>query len=141
MQRQASEIPWKVPLMSDEPITKVFKYFWEVADPTTGPSQEIASSLGKTVLLPLALSALGLMSLPSFPGQIMTPRQQVRQRVSPCQLVPWINQLPSTHRVNLNCLRQGRKLTLHCLPTSWMRGGHCHNSDENSKSPVYKKTT
>lgn len=106
MQRQASEIPWKVPLMSDEPITKVLKRFWEVADPTTGPSQEIASLLGKRVLLPLALSACGFMSPPSFPGQIMTPRQQVRRGVSPCQLVPWINQLPSTQSVNLNCLRQ-----------------------------------
>lgn len=33
---------------------KNVKYFWEVPGPITAPSQEIASSLGKTVALPLA---------------------------------------------------------------------------------------
>lgn len=76
MHGQALEIPWKVYLMSDEQIAKTFKYFWEVPEPITAPSQEIASSLGKAVVLPLAFFLCGLMSLSSFPGQIMTPHHR-----------------------------------------------------------------
>lgn len=50
------------------------------------------------------------------------PRQQVRRGVSPCQLVPWINQLPSTQSVNLNCLRQETPtelIPLHFLEERW----------------------
>lgn len=91
MHGQVLEIPWKIYLMSDEQIAKTLKYFWEVPDPITAPSQEIASSLGKIVVLPLACFLCGLMSLSSFPGQIMTPHRQVRWRVSRCQFVHWIS--------------------------------------------------
>lgn len=87
MHEQALEIPWKIYLMSDEQIAKMLKYFWEVPGPTTAPSQETDSSLGRKVMLSLAFFLCGLMTLPSFPGQIMTPHQQVKQRVPPCQFI------------------------------------------------------
>lgn len=54
MHGQALEIPCKFYLMNDETIAKTFRYFWQVPEPVTVPSQEIASSLGKTVVLSLA---------------------------------------------------------------------------------------
>lgn len=68
MHRQALEIPWKVSLVSDEQIAKMLKCIWEVPEPTPGPPQEIASSSSKTVVLPLALSPCGLMSLSLLAG-------------------------------------------------------------------------
>lgn len=56
MYGQVLEILWKFYLMSDEQIAKMLKCFWEVQDPLTAPSHEIASSLGKTVMLPLSFS-------------------------------------------------------------------------------------
>lgn len=53
---QALEIPWKLCLMNDKQIAKTLPYFWEVPDPITAPSQEIASSLGRAVMLPLVFA-------------------------------------------------------------------------------------
>lgn len=58
MHGQALEIPWKFYLMNDKQIAKTLRYFWEVPDPVTAPSQEIASSLGKAVMLPLAFCSV-----------------------------------------------------------------------------------
>lgn len=56
MYGQVLEMLWKFYLMSDEQIAKTLKSFWEVPDPLTAPSQEIALSLVKTVTLPLFFS-------------------------------------------------------------------------------------
>lgn len=117
MHGQALEIPWKFYLMNDKQIAKTLRYFWEVPDPITVPSQEIASSLGRAVMLPLAFCSVAWWIFLFWWNCEFTT--QVRWRASPSQFFNWKSQLSCTVGASLSCLRKRGKLMLSwfsCFP-------------------------
>ena len=121
--------------MSDEQIAKTLKYFWEVPDPITAPSQEIASSLGYLLLFSLWLDESSFLSWPDHDSTSTGEVESVSVPI--CSLDKPII-LHTRCKFELPQAGEEAHAELIAL-ASQMRGGHCHNSEENSKSPVYEE--